>query len=192
MGKSRLEAFSDGVIAIIITIMVLELHIPEKPDWEALINILPKLAIYLLSFVFVGIYWMNHHHLLHATKKINGKILWANLCLLFCLSLFPFVANWMGENLFEKIPTFTYGIVLFVSGLSYLLLQNMIIKSEGEKSLVALAIGNDWKGKLTAMIIVIGIIFSFILTQISLVSFVVITMIWLIPDKRIEKLLINE
>ena len=192
MGKGRLEAFSDGVIAIIITIMVLEIHVPKESNVEAIIMVLPTLAIYLLSFIFVGIYWMNHHHLLHVAKSVNGKILWANLSLLFCLSLFPFVANWMGEHLFSPIPTMAYGIVLFMAGISYLILQNLIIKAEGQNSLLAKAIGKDLKGKITASLIVTGIIFSFFLPQVSLGLYVTITFIWLIPDKRIESLMSEE
>lgn len=192
MGKGRLEAFSDGVIAIIITIMVLEIHVPKGTDIESVISILPKLLVYLFSFIFLGIYWMNHHHLLNASKKINGKILWANLSLLFWLSLVPFAANWMGENLFQSIPTMAYGIILFMAGISYLILQNLLIAIDGKDSKIAIAIGNDWKGKLTQVLIFLGIIFSLIVTQVSCILYITITIIWFIPDKRIENMINKE
>jgi len=187
MGKGRLEAFSDGVIAIIITIMVLELHVPESTDIGSLLAVLPQFSIYLLSFIFVGIYWMNHHHLLQSAKQINGKILWANLSLLFWLSLFPFVAGWMGENLFTTLPSVAYGFVLFMAGVSYLVLQNLIISVDGKESELGKAIGNDRKGIGTAVLILVGIVFSFIWTPVSLAIYVVIALIWFIPDIRIEK-----
>ena len=189
MPKGRLEAFTDGVMAIIITIMVLELKVPEGFDLDSLLAVVPKLLIYLLSFVFVGIYWMNHHHTLHATKKVTGGILWANLSLLFWLSLFPFVARWMGENLFRPLPSAAYGVILFMAGISYLVLQRSIIAADGENSALKKAIGNDWKGKVTSGLIVLAVISSFFLTYLSLIIYILITIIWMVPDKRIEKTL---
>ena len=189
MPKARLEAFTDGVMAIIITIMVLELKVPDGFELSSLLPVVPKLLIYLLSFVFVGIYWMNHHHMLHTAQKVNGGILWANLSLLFWLSLFPFVAAWMGENLFQPLPSATYGLILFMSGISYLVLQRSIIASEGDNSTLKKAIGNDWKGKATAVLIVLAVILSFFLTGLSLIIYVLITIIWMVPDRRIERIL---
>jgi uncharacterized membrane protein len=189
MPKGRLEAFTDGVMAIIITIMVLELKVPDGFELESLLAIVSKLLIYLLSFVFVGIYWMNHHHTLHATKKVTGAILWANLSLLFWLSLFPFVAGWMGENLFHPLPSAAYGFILFMAGISYLILQKSIIASDGENSALQKAIGNDWKGKITSGLIVLAVIFSFFQPYLSLIIYILITIIWMVPDKRIEKVL---
>jgi uncharacterized membrane protein len=189
MPKGRLEAFTDGVMAIIITIMVLELKVPEGFELDSLLAVVPKLLIYLLSFVFVGIYWMNHHHTLHATKKVTGGILWANLSLLFWLSLFPFVAGWMGENLSHPLPSAAYGLILFMAGISYLVLQKSIIASDGENSALKKAIGNDWKGKVTSGLIVLAVISSFFLTYLSLIIYILITIIWMVPDKRIEKIL---
>ncbi|MCX6058734.1 MAG: TMEM175 family protein [Chloroflexi bacterium] len=189
MPKGRLEAFTDGVMAIIITIMVLELKVPEGFELDSLLALVPKLLIYLLSFVFVGIYWMNHHHTLHATKKVTGGILWANLSLLFWLSLFPFVAGWMGENLYRPLPSAAYGVILFMAGISYLVLQRSIIAADGENSALKKAIGNDWKGKVTSGLIVLAVISSFFLTYLSLIIYILITIIWMVPDKRIEKTL---
>lgn len=192
MPKGRLEAFTDGVMAIIITIMVLELKVPEGFELDALLGMVPKLLIYLLSFVFVGIYWMNHHHMLHTAKKVTGGILWANLSLLFWLSLFPFVADWMGENLFRPLPSAAYGVILLMSGISYLILQNRIIAAEGENSMLKKAVGNDWKGKVTSGLIVLAIICSFLQPYLSLVFYIMITLIWMIPDRRIEKVLVSD
>ena len=192
MPKGRLEAFTDGVMAIIITIMVLELKVPDGFELNSLLPVVPKLLIYLLSFVFVGIYWMNHHHMVHAAKKVTGGILWANLSLLFWLSLFPFVAHWMGENLLRPLPSAAYGLILFMSGISYLILQRSIIASDGDNSALKKAVGNDWKGKVTSLLIVLGVIFSFIQAGLSLIIYVLITIIWMIPDRRIEKVLISE
>lgn len=189
MPKGRLEAFTDGVMAIIITIMVLELKVPDGFELDSLLAVVPKLLIYLLSFVFVGIYWMNHHHMLHTTKKITGGILWANLSLLFWLSLFPFVADWMGENLFRPLPSAAYGFILFMAGISYLILQKSIIASDGENSALKKAVGDDRKGKFTSGLIVLAVIFSFFQTYISLIIYILITIIWMVPDRRIEKVL---
>jgi len=189
MPKGRLEAFTDGVMAIIITIMVLELKVPDGFELNSLLAVVPKLLIYLLSFVFVGIYWMNHHHMLHTTKKITGGILWANLSLLFWLSLFPFVADWMGENLFRPLPSAAYGFILFMAGISYLILQKSIIASDGENSALKKAVGDDRKGKFTSGLIVLAVIFSFFQTHLSLIIYILITIIWIVPDRRIEKVL---
>ncbi len=192
MAKGRLEAFTDGVMAIIITIMVLELKVPDGFELNSLLPVVPKLLIYLLSFVFVGIYWMNHHHMLHTAQKVTGGILWANLSLLFWLSLFPFVARWMGENLLRPLPSAAYGLILFMSGISYLILQRSIIASDGDNSALKKAIGNDWKGKVTSLLIVLGVIFSFIQAGLSIIIYILITIIWMIPDRRIEKVLSSE
>ena len=192
MPKGRLEAFTDGVMAIIITIMVLELKVPDGFELKSLLPVVPKLLIYLLSFVFVGIYWMNHHHMVHAAQKVTGGILWANLSLLFWLSLFPFVARWMGENLFRPLPSAAYGLILFMSGISYLILQRSIIASDGDNSALKRAIGNDWKGKVTSLLILLGVIFSFLQAGLSLIIYVLITIIWMIPDRRIEKVLSSD
>ena len=192
MPKGRLEAFTDGVMAIIITIMVLELKVPDGFELNSLLPVVPKLLIYLLSFVFVGIYWMNHHHMVHAAKKVTGAILWANLSLLFWLSLFPFVARWMGENLLRPLPSAAYGLILFMSGISYLILQRSIIASDGDNSALKRAIGNDWKGKVTSLLILLGVIFSFLQAGLSLIIYVLITIIWMIPDRRIEKVLSSD
>ena len=189
MPKGRLEAFTDGVMAIIITIMVLELKVPEGFTMESLIAVAPKLLIYLLSFVFVGIYWMNHHHMFHAAKRVTGGILWANLSLLFWLSLFPFVADWMGENLFRPLPSAAYGFILFMAGISYLILQRSIIASDGENSVLKKAVGNDWKGKVTSGLIFLAVIFSFLQPYLPPIIYILITIIWMVPDMRIEKVL---
>lgn len=192
MPKGRLEAFTDGVIAIIITIMVLELKVPDGFELDSLLTLAPKLLIYLLSFVFVGIYWMNHHHMLHATQKVTGGILWANLSLLFWLSLFPFVASWMGENLFRPLPTAAYGLILLMAGISYLVLQKSIIAADGDNSVLKKAVGNDWKGKVTFVLIALSVIFSFIQPGLSFIIYILITIIWMVPDRRIEKVLMDD
>ena len=192
MPKGRLEAFTDGVIAIIITIMVLELKVPDGFELDSLLTLAPKLLIYLLSFVFVGIYWMNHHHMLHATQKVTGGILWANLSLLFWLSLFPFVASWMGENLFRPLPTAAHGLILWMAGISYLVLQKSIIAADGDNSVLKKAVGNDWKGKVTFVLIALSVIFSFIQPGLSFIIYILITIIWMVPDRRIEKVLMDD
>jgi uncharacterized membrane protein len=189
MSKSRLEAFSDGVLAIIITIMVLELHVPQGKDFNALRPLLPVLLTYVLSFVYVGIYWNNHHHLLHATKRVKGSVLWANLHLLFWLSLFPFVTGWMGVNGFAPYPTALYGIVLMMAGVAYWILVRAIIAAEGAGSIVALAIGKDRKGVLSVLIYAVAIPFAFLGHWIAQSLYVVVALIWLVPDRRIEKAL---
>ena len=192
ISKVRLEAFSDGVIAIIITIMVLELKVPHTDSLEALISLLPVFLSYILSFLYVGIYWNNHHHMLHTAKSINGSILWANLHLLFWLSLIPFVTAWMGENNFGKWPIVFYGIILIMNALAYTILAKTLVLHHGKNSLIALAMGKDWKGKLSLIIYAIAIGASFIHSGISLFLYFVVASIWLLPDRRIEKLLIAE
>jgi uncharacterized membrane protein len=186
MSKGRLEAFSDGVIAILITIMVLELKVPHGADWAALEPLLPVFLSYVLSFVFLGIYWNNHHHMLQATSHINGKILWANQHLLFWLSMVPFATGWMGENDFAPLPTAVYGAVLFMSGVAYALLQRAIIAQQGDKSKLAAAVGNDVKGLLSALIYAAAIPLAFVRERIAHVLYVLVALMWLIPDRRIE------
>jgi uncharacterized membrane protein len=192
MNTSRLEAFSDGVLAIIITIMVLELKVPHGADPAALWPLVPVFLSYVLSFVYVGIYWNNHHHLLHATARVSGSILWANLHLLFWLSLIPFVTGWMGENHFAPAPTALYGIVLLVSAVAYWILQRAIIAEQGEHSLIATAIGFDFKGKLSPALYVIAIASAFVNPWIAGGLYVLVALIWLIPDRRIERTLAKQ
>ena len=187
MTKGRLEAFSDGVIAILITIMVLELKVPHGTDFAALRPLLPVFLSYVLSFVYIGIYWNNHHHLLHATARVNGRILWANLHLLFWLSLVPFTTGWMGENHFASLPTAAYGAVLLLAGLAYLILQKAIIAEEGPGSRLAEALGRDWKGKLSFVCYAIAVPLAFVNEWISDAIYVAVALIWFVPDPRIEK-----
>jgi len=189
MGKGRLEAFSDGVLAIIITIMVLELKVPHGTSLEALLPVLPVFLSYVLSFVYVGIYWNNHHHMLHATHQVSGAILWANLHLLFWLSLFPFVTAWMGENHFQATPSAIYGVVLLMAAIAYWVLQQAIIASEGESSVLKAAVGTDWKGKLSPLLYLTAIVSTFWSPWIAQAIYVTVAMIWLIPDRRIERVL---
>ncbi len=186
MKKGRLEAFSDGVIAIIITIMVLELKIPHGADWEALRPIIPVFLTYVMSFVYLGIYWNNHHHMLYVTEHINGKILWANMHLLFWLSLIPFVTGWMGENHFAALPTAVYGGVLLAAAIAYYILQKLIIRQEGPHSRLKAAIGRDVKGKLSPVIYAVAIAMAFVNQWVSDALYVLVALIWLIPDRRIE------
>jgi uncharacterized membrane protein len=186
MSKGRLEAFSDGVIAILITIMVLELKVPHGAGWEALRPLLPVFLTYVLSFIFLGIYWNNHHHMLHAAGRINGKILWANLHLLFWLSLIPFATGWMGENHFAPLPTAVYGVVLFLAAVAYTILQNMLIAQQGANSRLAAAVSNDVKGRLSLAIYIAAISLAFVNQWISDALYVLVALIWLIPDRRIE------
>jgi len=186
--KTRLEAFSDGVIAIIITIMVLEMKVPHGSDLVSLQPVLPVFLSYILSFVFLGIYWNNHHHLLHAAGQINGGIMWANLHLLFWLSLVPFVTGWLGENHGTPWPTALYGIVLFMAAIAYTILQNRIIVSHGKDSMLAKALGSGWKEKLSLISYLSAIIFTRLNPWISDALFVFVALLWLIPDPRIEKL----
>ena len=187
MSKTRLEAFSDGVIAILITIMVLELKIPHGADLEAVYPLLPVFLTYVLSFVYLGIYWNNHHHLLQATNRINGKIMWANLHLLFWLSLVPFVTGWMGENHFAPLPTAAYGLVMLCAAVSYTILQGLLIRHHrGENAALAAAVGNDYKGKLSMTLYAASIPLAFVNQWISDAIYVFVAMMWLVPDRRIE------
>jgi len=186
MNKNRLEAFSDGVIAILITIMVLELRIPEGADWAALRLILPVFSTYVLSFVYLGIYWNNHHHLLQAATHVNGKVLWANLHLLFWLSLVPFVTGWMGHNHFATLPTAMYGAVMFLSGVAYIILEYALIGVEGPQSDLAKAVGKDPKEQISAVLLAAAIPLAFVNRWISGIIYVGVVVMWLIPDPRIE------
>ncbi|MES1178659.1 MAG: TMEM175 family protein [Myxococcales bacterium] len=192
MRTGRLEAFSDGVLAILITIMVLELKVPHGADLEALHHITPVLCAYILSFIYIGIYWNNHHHMLHTCDQVSGGILWANLHLLFWLSLVPFGTDWMGENHLAPLPTALYGVVLFAAGVAYLILQKAIIRRQGERSRLRALIGNDLKGKTSAVLYLLGIGFAFVHTTISQVIYVSVAGLWLIPDRRIEAKLAEE
>jgi uncharacterized membrane protein len=189
MGKNRLEAFSDGVLAIIITIMVLELKVPYGVQLAALKPLLPVFLSYLLSFIYLGIYWNNHHHMLNTTKHVSGGILWANLHLLFWLSLFPFTTGWMGENHFAPTPTAVYGFVLLMAAIAYYVLQRAIIAKQGPQSLLAAAIGSDWKGKLSPVLYLAAIPLALVSPWISTSIYTVVAFIWLIPDRRIERML---
>ncbi|WP_163410322.1 TMEM175 family protein [Flavobacterium ajazii] len=187
MNKTRLEAFSDGVLAIIITIMVLEIKVPHGHEFADLKPLIPKFLSYILSFIYVGIYWNNHHYLLHGLSKVNGKVLWSNLHLLFWLSLIPVSTGWMGESNFGKASMAFYGIVLLLSAISYFILQYVIMCSEGEDSVLRKALKKDAKGKASVVLYIIGIIASFYSEWISGAAYFIVAMLWLIPDKRIEK-----
>jgi|SRR5882757_1613617 len=187
MKKGRLEAFSDGVIAIIITIMVLELHVPHGHQIGDLVPLLPVFFSYVLSFVYVGIYWNNHHHMIYAAKTINGSVLWANLHLLFWLSLIPFATAWMGENHFTQWPVILYGGVLIMCGVSYVILCRLLIREAGKDSELAIALGKDWKGKLSTIVYAVAIVLAFINSWIAFGLYVLVAMMWFIPDKRIER-----
>lgn len=186
MTRGRLEAFSDAVIAIVITIMVLELRAPHGANWSALGSIAPVFLTYVLSFVFLGIYWNNHHHMFHVVDRINGTILWANLHLLFWLSLVPFATHWMGETRFASLPTAVYGGVLLLAALAYLVLQTALLAHQGEHSRLAAAVGKDLKGKVSALLYVVAIPVAFANRWVSLGLYVLVTLIWLVPDRRIE------
>ena len=189
MDKNRMEAFSDAVIAIIITIMVLELKIPHGTEWSALKPLTSVFICYIMSFAYLAIYWNNHHHLLKAIKSVDGKALWANMVLLFWLSLIPFVTGWMGENHFAKIPVLLYGINLLCAAVSYNILVKVLIASHGQDSLLAKAVGKDTKGKLSMMLYVLAIGVAFLIPLIACAIFALVAVIWLIPDQRIEKIL---
>jgi uncharacterized membrane protein len=189
MNQGRLEAFSDGVIAIIITIMVLEMKVPHGGGLKDLAPLLPVFLSYVLSFLYVGIYWNNHHHMLHACSAVNGAMLWANLHLLFWLSLFPFATGWMGENHFTAVPTALYGVVLLMAALAYYLLQQTIIRAQGPESILKKAVGHDWKGKLSPLLYVLGIVAALRFPWVAQGIFVVAALIWLIPDRRIKNVL---
>jgi uncharacterized membrane protein len=186
MSKGRLEAFSDGVIAILITIMVLELRVPHDGDWAALAPLTPIFLTYILSFVYLGIYWNNHHHMLQLTSRINGGVLWANLHLLFWLSIVPFVTGWMGENHFAKWPSAVYGFVLLMCAIGYTILQETIIRAQGPNSRLRAAIGSDRKGKISLLFYVAAIPLAFVHRGISQALYVLVALIWLVPDQRIE------
>jgi uncharacterized membrane protein len=182
-----MEAFSDGVIAILITVMVLELPTPHGTEWSALHEALPVLLTYVLSFVYLGIYWNNHHHMLQATHRVNGLILWANMHLLFWLSLVPFTTAWMGENQFAPVPTAAYGIVLLAAAVAYYLLQTVIIRDQGEGSMLAAAVSRDLKGKLSPFLYITGIVLCAVDARLSIAVYTVVALIWLIPDRRLER-----
>jgi uncharacterized membrane protein len=189
MGKNRLETFFDGVVAIIITIMVLEMKVPHGDRIETLIPLIPVLSSYVLSFIYLGIYWNNHHHMMHTCRKVTGSILWANLHLLFWLSLVPFTTGWMGENQFAVVPSAIYGFVLLMAAIAYWILQQRIISSQGEESLLKKAIGNDWKGKLSPILYIAAIVLSFLSPWLAIAIFVLVALMWVIPDRRIERVL---
>ena len=189
MDKGRMEAFSDGVLAIIITIMVLELRIPHGTDAAALRPLVPVLLSYILSFVYLGIYWNNHHHMLHVTHRVGGTILWANLHLLFWLSLVPFVTGWMGENHFAPMPTALYGFVLLMAGIAYFLLERAILAREGQDSVLRAAVGRDLKGKISPLLYLIAIPAAFVHQAIAGAIYIGVALMWLVPDRRIERML---
>jgi uncharacterized membrane protein len=192
MQKGRLEAFSDGVLAIILTIMVLELKVPHGDNFAALRPLLPVFLSYVLSFVYVGIYWNNHHHMLSSARQINGSVLWANLHLLFWLSLTPFATGWMGENHFAPATLAVYGVILMGSAVAYFVLQNTIIAVNGSDSPLAHAVGRDWKGKLSPVFYCVGIVSSFMLPWLAGAAYVAVALMWLVPDRRIERTLASE
>jgi TMEM175 potassium channel family protein len=192
MGKGRLETFFDGVLAIIITIMVLEMKVPHGDGIDALYPLIPVVLSYVLSFVYLGIYWNNHHHMLHTTREVTGSMLWANLHLLFWLSLVPFTTAWMGENHFASLPAAVYGFVLLMAALAYYILQQRIIAAQGRNSLLKKAIGGDWKGKLSPALYTAAVIIAFAVPWVSIGIYVLVALIWLVPDRRIERVLPHE
>ncbi len=187
MSKTRMEAFSDGVIAIIITVMVLELRIPHGANLSALFPLVPVFLSYVLSFIFLGIYWSNHHHLLQAIKQVDGRVLWANLHLLFWLSLTPFVTGWMGENQFAPLPVALYGVVLLFSAIAYFILTRVLIFVHGKDSVLATAVGSDFKGKISVVFYVSAIPLSFVNAWLACALYILVAIMWLVPDRRIEK-----
>ena len=192
MTKNRLEAFSDGVIAIIITIMVLELKVPEGPTWHDLADARHHFLSYVLSFVYLAIYWNNHHHMLHSMRRVNGAILWANMHLLFWLSLAPFVAAWMGETDFGVLPTALFGIVQLCAAIAYYILQTMIVRSEGPDSRLARAVGRDFKGKISPVAYLVGILLTLVSPWLAVALYAGVAIMWLVPDKRIERVLLED
>jgi uncharacterized membrane protein len=189
MGKNRLEAFSDGVLAIIITIMVLEMKVPHDHSIAALQPLIPVFLSYVLSFIYVGIYWNNHHHMLHAAGKVSGSVLWANLHLLFWLSLMPFATGWMGENHFSALPAAIYGVVLLMAGVAYWILARAIIATDGRDAILAKAIGRDRKGNLSIVLYAVAIPLAFVASWLAISIYVLVALMWVIPDKRIEKMM---
>jgi TMEM175 potassium channel family protein len=191
MSKARLEAFSDGVVAIIITIMVLELHAPDHATWAALLPLWPVFLSYVLSFIYLGIYWNNHHHLLQAIKHVDGRVLWANMHLLFWLSLIPFATAWMGQNQFGAQPVALYGVVLLLSGVAYFILTKALLALHGHDSVLAAALGRDFKGKISPAFYLVAIPLSFVAPWIACALYVLVAIMWLVPDRRIEKTLVS-
>ena len=189
MGTQRVEAFSDGVIAILITIMVLEMKVPHGETLDTLLAVVPVFLSYVLSFVYLGIYWNNHHHMLHTCRQATGPMLWANLHLLFWLSLIPFATGWMGENHFAPAPAALYGVVLLMAAIAYMILQQVIIASQGQDSLLKKAVGGDWKGRLSPVLYAVAIPLAFRSQWLSLGLYVFVALLWLIPDRRIENVL---
>ena len=189
MGKDRLAAFSDGVIAIIITIMVLELKVPHGADWMALRGVAPNFVAYVLSFVYLAIYWNNHHHLLHTVTRVDGLILWANSHLLFWLSLIPAATSWMGANFLSPLPTAIYGAILLMPAIAYYLLQTAIVHQQGKHSVLASALGRDFKGKISPLLYVAAVALAFVDAWLSIAIYALVAVMWLIPDRRIEKVL---
>jgi uncharacterized membrane protein len=192
MGKSRMEAFFDGVIAIIITIMVLEMKVPHGDNLEALSPLIPVFLSYILSFLYLGIYWNNHHHMMHAAHRATGSMLWANLHLLFWLSLIPFTTGWMGENHFAALPAAAYGVVLLMAAVAYWILQQRIIVSQGADSVLKKAVGKDWKGKLSPVLYVVAIVVAFLSPWMSVAIYVFVALMWVVPDRRIERVLLEK
>jgi uncharacterized membrane protein len=191
MRKGRLEAFSDGVLAIVITIMVLEMKVPHGSGIEALVPLMPVFLSYVLSFIYVGIYWNNHHHMLHASQTVTGSVLWANLHLLFWLSLVPFTTGWMGENHFATLPAAAYGFVLLMAALAYWILEQRIIACQGENSLLREAVRGDWKGKLSPLLYLLAIGLAFVSPWIAIAIYALVALIWVVPDRRIERVLLR-
>ena len=187
MSKGRLEAFSDGVFAVIITIMVLNMNVPRGADFQALRSVTPVFLSYVLSYIYVGIYWNNHHHLLHAAEHVSGGILWANLALLFCLSLAPFTTAWMGENHYAPLPVAVYGVMLLLAGLAYFVLTRSLMAHHGKNSVLAKSIGNDWKGTVSLLVYGLAIPLAFVRPWIACACYALVAVMWLVPDRRIEK-----
>jgi len=189
MSTGRLEAFTDGVIAILITVMVLELREPDGASWHALHSVLPTVFTYVLSFIYLGIYWNNHHHMLQATERVTGGVLWANLHLLFWLSLVPAATSWLGRNDFAEVPAAIYGMLLLAAAIAYYLLQTLIVRSQGDGSTLARAIGRDWKGKLSPLLYISGVLLAFVEHWLAVAMYALVAAIWIIPDRRVEHLL---
>jgi uncharacterized membrane protein len=192
MHKNRLEAFSDGVLAIVITIMVLEMKVPHGSGLADLVPLVPVFLSYVLSFIYLGIYWNNHHHMLHASQKVTGSVLWANLHLLFWLSLIPFTTGWMGENHFATLPAAAYGFVLLMTAIAYWILQQRIIASQGEDSVLKKAVRHDWKGRVSPLLYSSAIVLAFVSRWVAITIYAVVALIWVIPDRRIERVLTGQ